>query len=267
MPLLQLIILALVQGITEFIPVSSSAHLILVPLAISGWDDQGPLIDIAVHVGSLGAVVLYFRKETADLVLGGIDLLAGRPSANRRLFMFIAAATIPILVAAAIIVSLDILDTLRNPLFLGLASIVFGLFLWRADRQPAILHTQEQFSWKQVMIIGGAQALALIPGASRSGVTITAARFLGVSRPEAARFSMLLAIPTIGALGTFAGIDLLQSGNNDAWSDVGLVVFLSFLSALAAIHIFMKMTKTMSFTPFVLYRLAFGLALIVIALV
>ena len=265
MPLLQLIILALIQGITEFIPVSSSAHLILVPMAVPSWDDQGPLIDIAVHVGSLGAVMLYFRQETGALFLGGLDTLRFQPTENRRLFLFIAAATIPILAFAALLVSLDVLQMLRNPLFLGLSCIIFGVLLWHSDRQPAQLNDYKAFSWKQVMIIGATQALALIPGSSRSGVTITAARYLGITRPEAARFSMLLSIPTIGALGLFAGIDFLQSGQTENGSDIILAILLSFVAALATIHLFMKMTARMSFTPFVLYRIALGIVLVAVA--
>lgn len=266
MPLLQLIILAIVQGITEFIPVSSSAHLIMVPMAVPQWDDQGPLVDIAVHVGSLGAVMIYFRTETVALFRGGIDTLRARQTADRRLFLFISIATLPLLAFAALLVSLDILYLLRNPLFLGLASIGFGILLWVSDRQPVRLTEQTELSWKEVMMIGTAQALALIPGASRSGVTITAARFLGISRPEAARFSMLLAIPAIGALGTFAGLELIQGDHSARAGDILLVTVLSFLAALATIHVFMQMTRNMSFTPFVIYRILLGIALVALAL-
>ncbi|MCI5047544.1 MAG: undecaprenyl-diphosphate phosphatase [Aquisalinus sp.] len=265
MPLLQLIILAIVQGITEFIPVSSSAHLILVPEAVPSWADQGPLIDVAVHVGSLGAVMLYFRRETGQLFLGGIDTLRMRDSRNRRLFLMIAAATIPTMVVAPIIVFTGLIDHLRSMIVIGVASIVFGIVLWYADRKPVTEEAGEDFSWKAVVSIGCAQAVALIPGSSRSGMTITAARFLGYSRTEAARFSMLLSIPTILAFGLLAGAQLVADGAQASLRDAAIAISLSFLAAFATIHLFMKMTRHMSFTPFVAYRILLGLALIGIA--
>ena len=212
MPLIQLIVLAIIQGITEFLPISSSAHLILAPLVVESWNDQGPLIDVAAHVGSLGAVLIYFKQETGILFRGGIDFLRMRASDDRKLFLFVAVATIPTLLAAAVIVSLDLASVLRSPVVIGWASIVFGLLLWHGDRAPATKEGLGRITWREVLTIGGAQALALIPGASRSGVTMTAARYLGWTRTEAARFSMLLAIPTILALGAFAGLDLVTEG-------------------------------------------------------
>ena len=266
MPLLQLIILAIVQGITEFIPVSSSAHLILVPEAVPSWKDQGPLIDVAVHVGSLGAVMLYFRKETGQLFLGGIDTLRWHESPNRRLFLTIAAATVPIMLIAPIIYFTGLIDHLRSMVVIGIASIVFGVVLWISDRKPVTEPENAEFTWKAVLSIGCAQAIALIPGSSRSGMTITAARFLGYSRTEAARFSMLLSIPTILAFGLLAGLQLAADGAQANIQDASIAIGLSFVAAFATIHIFMKMTRHISFTPFVVYRLILGLALIGIAL-
>jgi len=265
MPLIQLIVLAIIQGVTEFLPVSSSAHLILAPLVASGWDDQGPLIDVAAHVGSLGAVLLYFRAETAMLFRGAIDTVRLRASDDRRLFLHIAAATVPILVFAALFVLLGIVDALRQPVVLGAASIVFGVLLWHADRRPAEKAGLERIAWRDALVIGAAQMVSIIPGASRSGVTMTAARYLGWTRPEAARFSMLLAIPTILAFGLFAGVDLIRDGAGATIAAALIVAGLSLLTAFATIAVFMKLTARMSFTPFVIYRIALGVVLIALA--
>jgi len=265
MPIVQLIVLAIIQGITEFLPVSSSAHLILAPLAVDGWEDQGPLIDIAAHVGSLVAVLFYFKNETAMLFRGGVDTLRFRASEDRKLFLYIAAATIPIIIAAAIIVGLDLASALRSPMIIGLASIFFGLLLWHGDRKPAVKEGLERIGWREVLMIGAAQALAIIPGASRSGITMTAARYLGWTRTEAARFSMLLAIPTISAFGLFAGLELISVGAGASLTGAVIVAVLSFLSAYVAILVFMQLTHRMSFTPFVIYRVGLGAALLLFA--
>lgn len=265
MPVVQLIVLAIIQGITEFLPVSSSAHLILAPLAVESWEDQGPLIDIAAHVGSLFAVFLYFREETGMIVRGGVDALRWRASDDRKLFLFIAGATIPILMCAAVFVALDLTSALRSPVVIGWASIIFGLLLWHADRSPSAAHGLERIRWREAMTIGAAQMLAVIPGVSRSGVTMTAARYLGWTRTEAARFSMLLAIPTISAFGAFAGLELIRDGARASLAAAGFVAVLSFASAYAAIAIFMRLTQRMSFTPFVIYRVALGVVLLVFA--
>lgn len=265
MTLVQLIVLAIIQGITEFLPISSSAHLILAPVVVDGWNDQGPLIDIAAHVGSLGAVLIYFRRESAMLVRGGVDTLRLRESAERRLFLFIAAATIPLLLAAGLIVATGIMDVLRSPLAIGIASIVFGAALWHGDRQPNEKSGLDRITFRETLLIGMAQALALIPGASRSGVTITAARYLGWTREEAARFSMLLAIPAIGALGLFASIEIVRDGAGATMQAAGIVAALSFATAYAAIAVLMTLTRKISFTPFVIYRIIMGVGLLIVA--
>ncbi|GGD13029.1 undecaprenyl-diphosphate phosphatase [Aquisalinus flavus] len=266
MPLLQLIILAIIQGLTEFIPVSSSAHLVLAHYLVPGWQDQGPLIDIAAHVGTLGAVMIYFRKETGQLVTGGIDVLRLRDSQERTLFLLLALATVPLVIAGGLLYLLDATWLLRNPFIIGTSFIVFGILLWIADR-PKPEPANNTLSIRKVALIGLAQALAIIPGASRSGVTITAARFLGMARPEAARFSMLLSIPAILISGAVVALDIIAGGATATASDALIVVILSFLAGYAAIFVFMKMAERMSFTPFVIYRLVFGTILIAVALI
>jgi len=265
MTLIQLVVLAIIQGITEFLPISSSAHLILAPLAVNGWQDQGALIDIAAHVGSLVAVLLYFRAETAKLFRGGVDTLRFHPSDDRKLFLFIAAATIPTLLLAGVFVAFDISDMLRSPVVIGCTSIIFGLLLWHGDRSKGTREGLDQITWRDAVSIGAAQMVALIPGVSRSGITMTIGRYLGLSRPEAARFSMLLAIPTILALGFFAGIKILQEGAGADMLSALVVAVLSFVCAFASIAFLMRLTQRMSFTPFVIYRVIFGVLLLVFA--
>ena len=265
MPLIQLIVLAIIQGVTEFLPISSSAHLILAPIVANGWEDQGPLIDVAAHVGSLGAVLLYFREETAMLFRGGLHVATMKATKDRRLFLLIAVATIPTFALAAVFVAFDIVDALRSPVVIGWTSIVFGVLLWLADRRPTQKEGLDRITWRETIAIGLSQALALIPGTSRSGVTMTAARYLGWSRPEAARFSMLLAIPTILAFGLFAGLDLVSEGAQASMSAALIVAVLSFATAFAAIAILMRLLQRMSFTPFVIYRILLGGALLLLA--
>lgn len=265
MPLIQLILLALIQGITEFLPVSSSAHLILAPLIVDDWADQGPLIDVAAHVGSLFAVLIYFRSETAMLFRGGLDTVQMKSSPDQRLFLMIAAAAVPIIIVGGLFAVTGLLDAVRSPTVIGWAFILFGMLLWHSDRQPVSKEAVTAMSFKDAMLIGVAQIFAIIPGSSRSGVTMTAARYLGWSRTEAARFSMLIAIPTILASGLFATLSLISDGARESLAAAGIVAVLSFLSALGAIAVFMRLTRSMSFTPFVVYRIVVGIALLFFA--
>lgn len=265
MPLVQLIVLAIVQGITEFLPISSSAHLILTPLLMR-WQDQGPLIDLAAHVGTLGAVMLYFRRESAMLIRGGLDTVRFRASDDRRLFLLLSAATLPTLFFGGVLVALGLEEAMRSAWLIGATSIVFGLLLWHADRSPqGGEKTLSALSWREAMIVGLAQMLSLVPGTSRSGITMTAARYLGWARTEAARFSMLLAIPVTAAFGLVAIVRLIRDGAQDQLGAALIVGVLSFAVALAAIAFLMKWLQKMSFLPFVIYRVLLGAALLVLA--
>lgn len=265
MSLIQIIILALIQGISEFLPISSSAHLILLP-SLTDYEDQGVLIDVAVHVGSLGAVILYFREEVGRMVRALPDLARRNMTADAQLALYLIVATIPAILFGAALSALDLITALRSIEVIAATSIIFGILLYFSDTRAPNQRNLNTLNWRDVLIIGFSQMLALIPGTSRSGITMTAGRALGYERREAARFSMLLSIPIILASGVFQTMKLIEGDTGIATAaDAGLAAALSFLSALASIWILMKLLQRMSFTPFVIYRLALGLGLLAIA--
>ncbi len=256
MSFLHLIILAIVQGLTEFLPVSSSAHLILTP-RLAGFADQGPLIDVMAHVGTLGAVLFYFRKDVFGVLGGGLKLLSGTVTPGGRVALLVAAATPPALVTGGLIYASGAAEALRDPQIIIWANLVFALPLWLADRWGARRASVETMSLRDAALIGLAQCFAFMPGASRSGVTMTAARALGMTRREAGRFSMLMSIPIIAALGLVAGLDLAGAPAGGVDLTDGLIAAaLSFVAALAAIAAFMSLVERIGFLPFVIYRVA-----------
>lgn len=258
--LFQLAVLAVVQGVTEFLPISSSAHLILVP-ALTGWPDQGLALDVAMHVGTLFAVMLYFHRDMGGLIRGALDAARGRRTGEARLFLQIVLATVPVVVAGFVLK--DRIETdWRSPALIMVTTIAFGLLLWAADLRGARAKgTMETLSWSAVLIIGLAQALALVPGVSRSGITMTATLFLGQRRPEAARFSLLLSIPTTAAAGSLGLVDLASTPDATLQVDAAIGGGLAFLGALAAIAGLMAWLRRASFLPFVIYRLVLGAVL------
>ena len=258
---LQLVVLALVQGITEFLPISSSGHLVLVPMLV-GWPDQGLGLDVAVHVGTLGAVVAYFRHDVWRLLVGAARLFTGRPDAWTRLALQIAAATVPVVIAGAALSSLGA-GALRSPALIGWTTLGFGVLLYVVDRTRPMVRAVGDMTFSGALLIGLAQVLALVPGTSRSGITITAARGLGFTRAEAARFSMLLSIPVIVAAGTPLGVELYQSTDTHLASGMLGAALVAFGSALAAIGVFMRWLERASFTPFVVYRVVLGAGLLI----
>lgn len=284
--LLQLVLLAIIQGITEWLPISSSAHLIAFP-KLTGLPDQGPLIDAMAHLGSLFAVLVYFWRDVARLAQGPYDLVVGRPldgerhrwTGEAKLFTAIALATLPGLALGFVLQATGALDTLRSPTIIAAATIGFGVLLWVGDTFGKRTKTEANLTIKDMVIIGLAQALAFIPGASRSGVAMTAARALGFSRAESARFGMLVGVPLIAAVGGYALLQLALGDSPNATAIVdgqpveipvtladGLIVaVLSFLAAWASVAALMALIKRMSFLPFVLYRFALGGFLFIIA--
>ncbi len=263
---LHLLILAIVQGLTEFLPVSSSAHLIL-PAKILGWPDQGPLIDVMAHLGSLGAVIIYYKKDVGRMIAGGFDLLSFKAEnwqkPQAKLAFHILIATPPALVVGLLMSMKGWDELVRSPFIIAWAMIGFGVVLWLADVMGKQVKTIEGMNWQAAFLIGLSQMIAFIPGTSRSGITMTAARSLGYTRSEAARFSMLLAIPIILASGSYAFLKLLKGGGGNASLMDGLIVAaLSLVAAYFAIYVFMKLIERVSFFPFMLYRLALGGALL-----
>jgi undecaprenyl-diphosphatase len=262
MSLEQLILLALIQGVTEFLPVSSSGHLSLVH-ELTGWADQGILVDVAVHAGTLGAVLLYFRRDVWAMTVGLLKLLSGQTTDDGRMALYIIGATLPVIFVGYFFLTTGFVDILRAATIVAWANLFFAGVLWITDRAGLTMRRMEHMTWSSALIIGGAQVLALMPGASRAGVTISAARMLGFEREDAARFSMLLSIPTILGGAVASGFTVYQQGNVDLGLDMGLAALLSFAVALAAIHLFLKMMAHMTLTPFVIYRVVLGVGLLV----
>ena len=260
MALIQILVLAIVQGITEFLPISSSGHLV-VTSQVMGWPDQGLTVDIAVHVGTLLAVILYFWRDVGRIALGTLRLATFRGGPDARLALMLLIATLPVVIAGFF--GKPYVEPLfRNVAVIAWATIGFAIVLWLADRIGMTLHRIEHVTGGSALIIGLAQVLALIPGTSRSGITMTAARMMGMERGEAARFSLLLSIPTIAGAGLLAGRDLYESGNVQLGYDVALAVVLSFVTAMGAIAFLMNWLQNAGFGPFVLYRIALGGALL-----
>ncbi|WP_438468669.1 undecaprenyl-diphosphate phosphatase [Vibrio vulnificus] len=253
-------VLALIQGLTEFLPISSSAHLIL-PSAILGWEDQGLAFDVAVHVGTLAAVVIYFRKEVITLFAALFaSIFKGERSKEAKLAWMIVIATIPACIFG--LVMKDVIEVyLRSAYVIATTTIIFGLLLWWVDKNASLLDDEYQAGWKKALFIGIAQALAMIPGTSRSGATITAALYLGFTREAAARFSFLMSIPIITLAGSYLGLKLATSGEPVHVGFLLTGIVTSFISAYLCIHLFLKMISRMGMTPFVIYRLILGVGL------
>lgn len=259
---LQILVLALVQGLTEFLPVSSSAHLILVPL-LTGWQDQGLAFDVALHLGSLSAVLIYFRHDILAMTQSWTrSLVTHRLDSDARLAWAVLLGTIPVGLAGLVFDDI-IEDTLRSPLYMAAGLIVFGLALGWADWKHRGQRDERQLHWRDVLLIGIAQAIALFPGTSRSGITITAALLLGFSRDAAARFSFLLSIPVIAIACGLKTAELIHSGGDTDWSAMAAGVIISGISAYSCIYYFLGFIKRIGMQPFVVYRVALGLVLIV----
>ncbi|MCC5868982.1 MAG: undecaprenyl-diphosphate phosphatase [Gammaproteobacteria bacterium] len=258
---LQAIVLAIVQGITEFLPISSAAHLILVPV-ITGWEDQGLAFDVALHIGSLVAVVWYFRRELGAMTVDWIASLRGRGlTADARLAWAVGLGTIPVGIAG--IIFRDHVELLlRSPVVLATSLIGFGLLLGWADWRWRGNRSEYDIGWREVLVIALAQALALIPGTSRSGITMTAALFVGMSREGASRFSFLLSIPVIFLAGALETRSLIAASAEIDWLILGVATVVSGLSAYLCIHYFLAFIKRIGMQPFVVYRVVLGVVLL-----
>jgi undecaprenyl-diphosphatase len=258
----QIVLLSFVQGLTEFLPISSSAHLILAPL-LFGYELQSLAFDVAVHVGTLGAVVLYFRSEIAAMVVAlSLSPGTGRISTpDAKLAWTIILATIPVVLLGLPLKS--VLEVLREDdrliaLVIAGTTIGFGLLLWISDMRSTRSRNEYSLNWKQALFIGLFQAIAIIPGTSRSGITITAGLMLGLTRKSASRFSFLLSIPTIFMAGGMETLDLIQSPDPVDWTSLWMGALLSFIVAYITIHFFLKFIERISMLPFVFYRVLLG---------
>lgn len=262
MPLLHLFLVAVIQGITEFLPISSSGHLILLP-NLSGLDDQGQVIDVAVHVGTLGAVVLYFWSDVRIAVAGLPRMLTGRiDTPGARLAFLLTIATVPVIIAGLILKLTGLDDAMRSVAVIGWAMLGFGIVLWWADRTGPSDKGDTDWNLGDAIKLGLWQAVALIPGTSRSGICITGARMMGYDRHGAAKISMLMSIPTILAGGTLLALEVAADANTAAARDGAIAAVFAFLSALLALTLMMRLLRTVSFTPYVVYRVILGLFLI-----
>ena len=261
MPFNLILLVASIQGVTEFLPVSSSGHLLLIPL-ISAHSYQGQTIDVAAHVGTLIAVLVYLRRDIFHItaaIFGRTD--SARQALQRRLALMIIGATIPV-VMVGIVVNYADWPWLTLVTTLAWANIAFAALLWVADRFDGRLHGLAEMRWSAAVGIGLMQICALIPGASRSGVTMTAARFFGYDRLTAARFSLLLSLPAIAASGLLKTIDIIDTGDTQIGSDAAMVAVLSAIFAWLAIRVMMSWLARANFTIFVVYRLGLGMMLL-----
>lgn len=257
MDTLQLLLLAILQGLTEFLPISSSAHLILLP-RLAGWADQGLAFDVAVHVGTLAAVIAYFRRELARMAGDwGRSVVTGRHTADSRLAWAVLIATVPVGLAGLLLK--DAVETgLRSPAVIAWATIGFGLLLWWADAVGRRRRDEHSLRLPDILLIGVAQALALVPGTSRSGITITAGLMVGLTRRAAARFSFLLSIPVIALAGALEVLELARGGVELSWQPLLMGALSAGITAYLCIHFFLRLLDRIGLAPFVLYRLLLG---------
>ncbi|MEL7091324.1 MAG: undecaprenyl-diphosphate phosphatase [Pseudomonadota bacterium] len=263
MTLFQLLIVAIIQGLTEFLPVSSSGHLILLP-TLTGTPDQGLAIDVAVHVGTLLAVILYFWADVRMAAGGAVRLARGKvDSPGAFLALCLIIATIPAVIVGFVIKITGMDAALRSAAVIGWTMVIFGLVLYWADRTGATDRTADRWSLRDAALMGLAQCIALIPGTSRSGITITAARRLGYGREGAAKLAMLMSIPVIIASGTLLAIDVVGQANWAVMRDATIAAAFAFLAALLALTLMMRLLRTVSFTPYVIYRVILGIGILI----
>ena len=274
MDLVQVAILALVQALTEFLPISSSAHLVLIRWLL-GWEDPGLAFDVALHFGTLLALTAYFARTWARILGSAAGLQMPRPAPNDpdwdldrnpRLLWFLAAATVP--AACAGLVFQDVVEAhLRSPAVIATMLIGVGCVIWWADRNARQDRRLGDLSLGSCLLIGCAQALALVPGTSRAGATIAAALLLGLERQAAARFSFLLAMPIVAGAALKTGLDTLggASGHAGEYLPLGLGVVVSAVAGYGVIALFLRYLQRATMAPFVYYRWAFGILVLVLA--
>lgn len=259
-------LLGMLQGLTEFLPISSSGHLVLAPL-IMGWKDQSLAFDVAVHFGTFLAVALYFRRDLTVVVGAGVKSLYRRPEGglennpDTRLAYGLLIATIPAGLMGLFLQTVLELEV-DSPSLVAGNLIMFGMLMWWADSSLRGQRTEGEIRWGEFFLIGCAQALALFPGTSRSGITMTAAMALGLSRTAAARLSFLMALPVIFLAAMYELFSLLMSPTSEDWGAIFVGAFVAFITGLGCIHFLLKLLERIGFLPFVIYRLALGLIIL-----
>lgn len=262
MDFLHLLILALIQGITEFLPISSSGHLILLP-ALTGSEDQGQFLDVAVHFGTLGAVVLYFWADVRTALLGLPRLATGKTDTpGAKLAFLLIIATIPAILFGLFLKVTGLDDMMRSMEVIGWTMLVFGIVLWWFDSRCPETKQESDWNLKEAIILGLWQCIALIPGTSRSGITITGARALGYSRHDGAKISMLMSIPIILASATLLVAEVIGEADTAAMLEGAVAAAMAFASALLALILMMRLLRTVSFLPYVIYRVVLGVILL-----
>lgn len=265
MSLAHILLVAIIQGITEFLPVSSSGHLVLVP-HLTGLPDQGLAIDVAVHVGTLGAVMLYFWRDVRIGLAGIPRMLTGRiDTPGAKLAFLLLIATIPAVILGLVFKVTGLSDQMRSIKVIAWTMILFGLVLYWVDQKGSVQKRADDWSLRDAIIMGLWQALALIPGTSRSGATISGARALGYERSDGAKLAMLMSIPTIIASGVLLGAEVAATADAQVARDGAIAAVFSFVAALLALSLMMRLLRSVSFTPYVIYRIALGVVLLGIA--
>lgn len=260
MTLDQILLLSFIQGVTEFLPVSSSGHLVLVP-TLCGWKDQGLMIDVAAHLGTLGSVLFYFHKDVVALFKGSFSLLRGQLNENTQLLINLIIATIPV-VLVGFLFEKSFGSALRNVTVIAWMGIIFGVFLYLADKYGNLIETVKDTNGKRALCFGLAQCIALINGVSRSGACLTVGRMMNYKRSDAARFAFLMSIPTIAAAGVLKGYQLFRLGDMSMANDAALVMVFSFVFGFCAIAFMMQWLQKSTLTPFVIYRIILGICLL-----
>jgi undecaprenyl-diphosphatase len=255
--------LAVIQGITEFLPVSSSGHLALVP-SIFGWSDQGLAFDVAVHVGTLLAVLIYFRQDISLILRDWIrSIFTGVSTIHSKLAWGIAFASILIGMVGVLLEPL-VSTVARNPISIAYATLLFGVLLWLADKYGIKQRELDTLSWRDVLVIAAAQVFALIPGTSRSGVTISAGLMMGLSRQASARFSFLMAIPVIVMAGIWQVAGMISHSEEIQWPILLFGTVVAAVVAFVCIHYFLRYLQNFSLAPFAIYRLLLGIIMLIV---
>ena len=250
--MIEVLILSIIQGITEFLPVSSSSHLIIVSKYLN-FDNQSLSVDVSLHIGSFIAVVTYFRKDIFNFIK------------NKDLFFKIIISSIPVMLVGFLLIKFDLIDQLRNTKVIGWTTIIFGIFLYISDKCNLNKKIENDFTFKSAITIGILQILSLIPGVSRSGITISAARISKFNRYDSAKISFLLSIPTLAAVSLFGFRNLIISENADFTTLNLISISLSFIFSLITIKFFLNYIKNFNLSLFVIYRIILGIFLLIIA--